>query len=79
LCGNGTRGDQVDNARFFEANQAALILVGKDADSENMKEKLTKLLDENVRKHFSDQMKKLCGSEIPAKKIAQIIFEETKK
>lgn len=79
LCGNGTRGDQVDNARFFEANQAALILVGKEADSENMKEKLTKLLDENVRKNFSDQMKKLCGSEIPAKKIAQIIYEETKK
>jgi UDP-N-acetylglucosamine--N-acetylmuramyl-(pentapeptide) pyrophosphoryl-undecaprenol N-acetylglucosamine transferase len=31
LCGSGTRGDQVDNARLFEARGAAVALVGGDA------------------------------------------------
>jgi UDP-N-acetylglucosamine--N-acetylmuramyl-(pentapeptide) pyrophosphoryl-undecaprenol N-acetylglucosamine transferase len=31
LCGSGTRGDQVENARFFERQGAALVLVGDDA------------------------------------------------
>jgi UDP-N-acetylglucosamine--N-acetylmuramyl-(pentapeptide) pyrophosphoryl-undecaprenol N-acetylglucosamine transferase len=31
LCGSGTRGDQVENARFFERQGAALVLVGDEA------------------------------------------------
>lgn len=78
LCGSGTRGDQVDNARFFESKEAAFVLVGEDATSEKMKEKLIQLLDEKVRQKFSEQLKKLCGSQVPARTIAQIIYEETK-
>jgi UDP-N-acetylglucosamine--N-acetylmuramyl-(pentapeptide) pyrophosphoryl-undecaprenol N-acetylglucosamine transferase len=36
LCGSGTRGDQVENARFFEKKGAALVLVGDDARHETL-------------------------------------------
>ena len=78
LCGSGTRGDQVDNAKFFEEKQSALVLVGQDATSDKMKEELTKLLDENTRKNLSESLKKLTGSQKPAQKIAEIVYEETK-
>ena len=77
LCGSGTRGDQVDNARFFEENKSALVLIGQDATSENMKQELTKLLDLNTRKNLSEELKKLIGIQKPAQKIAEIIYEET--
>jgi len=77
LCGSGTRGDQVDNARFFEENKSALVLIGQDATSENMKKELSKLLDLNTRKNLSEGLKKLIGSQKPAQKIAEIIYEET--
>ena len=77
LCGSGTRGDQVDNAKFFEENNSALILVGEQATSDKMKEKLTKLLDEGTRKILSSELKKLIGTQKPAQKIAEIIYEET--
>jgi len=32
LCGSGTRGDQVENARFFEREGAALVLLSADGD-----------------------------------------------
>jgi len=78
LCGSGTRGDQVDNAKFFEENHSALVLIGDDATSENMKTELTKMLDSSVRENFTTELKKLCGTEKPAWKIAEIIYEETK-
>lgn len=78
LCGSGTRGDQVDNARFFEEKKAADILVGDDADSEHLKAVLTKMLDKSVRTEYTENIKKLTGNEKPAKKIAQIIAEELK-
>ena len=78
LCGSGTRGDQVDNAKFFEENHSALVLIGDDATSENMKTELTKMLDQSVRQGFEEELKKLCGKQKPAQKIAEIIYEETK-
>jgi UDP-N-acetylglucosamine--N-acetylmuramyl-(pentapeptide) pyrophosphoryl-undecaprenol N-acetylglucosamine transferase len=33
LCGSGTRGDQVENARFFEEKGAALMLIRPDAQT----------------------------------------------
>lgn len=77
LCGSGTRGDQVDNARFFEENNCALVLVGEDAKADKMKEELTKLLNENTRKNLSESLKKLTGSQKAAQKIAEIVYEET--
>ena len=36
LCGSGTRGDQVENAAFFEREGAALVLTGAGANPENL-------------------------------------------
>jgi UDP-N-acetylglucosamine--N-acetylmuramyl-(pentapeptide) pyrophosphoryl-undecaprenol N-acetylglucosamine transferase len=32
LAGTGTRGDQVENARYFASRKAALVLEGRDAE-----------------------------------------------
>ena len=47
LCGNGTRGDQVDNAEFFKSKGAAEVLVGAEADTEHLMAALTNMLDDN--------------------------------
>jgi len=36
LCGSGTRGDQVENARFFEREGAALVLSGGEGGSKEL-------------------------------------------
>jgi UDP-N-acetylglucosamine--N-acetylmuramyl-(pentapeptide) pyrophosphoryl-undecaprenol N-acetylglucosamine transferase len=41
LAGSGTRGDQVENARFFEQKGAAVVLVHPDA--EQLRAKITEL------------------------------------
>lgn len=76
LCGSGTRGDQVDNAKFFEEKGAAFVLLGEQADSENLKSCLTKLLDENTRKQMSLKSKELSDKKRPALLIAQLIYDK---
>ncbi|MCR5436393.1 MAG: undecaprenyldiphospho-muramoylpentapeptide beta-N-acetylglucosaminyltransferase [Treponema sp.] len=74
LCGSGTRGDQVDNARFFERKNAALVLVGDDANSEKLKEALSKMLTKKTRDDFSKNIKSMVGDRISAKIIAGEIY-----
>ena len=76
LCGSGTRGDQVDNARFFEEYGAAKVLVGEQATDENLKEALTEMLDEKVRAEYKENVKKLTGDKRPAEEIAKIIYNQ---
>ena len=75
LCGNGTRGDQVDNARFFEQKKAAKVLVGQEADNEHLVSNLKELLDEKNCLDLQNNLKKMIGNEKPAKKIAEYIFK----
>ena len=75
LCGNGTRGDQVDNAEYFRSRGAAEMLLGKEADSVHLQTALIKMLDDSNRDKYVRALEKLTGNEPPAKKIAQIIFE----
>lgn len=77
LCGNGTRGDQVDNAEYFRSRGAAEMLLGKEADSQHLQTALKKMKDESERKKYAMALEKLTGNEVPAKKIAQIIYEKT--
>lgn len=74
LCGASSRGDQVDNAKYFEKNGCASVLLGKEADSDHLKEALLNLSDEKTRKEFSDNAKNLCEGIKPARKIAEIIY-----
>ena len=75
LCAEGSRGDQVDNARYFMEKGAAFVLEGKEACSENLREKLTLLLDEKKREELSCALRKLTGDEKPASKIASLILK----
>ena len=78
LCGSGTRGDQVDNARFFESFNAANVLVGQDATAENLKSSLEKMLEPSVRSEYSSNVRKLTGDVKPAEKIAEILYNQLK-
>lgn len=74
LCGSGTRGDQVDNAKYFEKAGAAKVLLGDDANSENLKKSLETFLDEKTRNDFAEKSKSLSSGKRPAQKIAEIIY-----
>ncbi len=76
LCGSGTRGDQVENARFFEKKGAACVLVGKEANSVNLRETLTKMADFSLRNEFSRASASLSAGSSPSKNIAQLLFSE---
>ena len=79
LCGSGTRGDQVDNAEFFRSRGAAEVLLGAEADSEHLKLELTKMLDSQKRAAYSKALQKMTEGELPAQKIARILFERINK
>ena len=76
LCGSGTRGDQVDNARFFEEKKAALVLIGDDANSENLCRELEKMLEEKTRNEYALNVKKVVGDTRPALAIARLLLKE---
>ena len=76
LCGNGTRGDQVDNAKFFEEKGCAEVLLGDEATGENLKSKLEKMTDVECRKVYAENLKALTGETRPALKIAELIMEK---
>ena len=78
LCGSGTRGDQVDNAKYLEGKGAALTLIGENATQEKLKESLTSLLDEDKRKELSLSCRKLTGETKSAVTIANFILEGIK-
>lgn len=79
LCGAGTRGDQVENAKFFTSHQAALVLEGQEATKEN----LITLIDKLKTKEELEKLKRgaasLCQEIPPAQKIASLIYSEVTK
>jgi UDP-N-acetylglucosamine--N-acetylmuramyl-(pentapeptide) pyrophosphoryl-undecaprenol N-acetylglucosamine transferase len=50
LCGSGTRGDQVENARFFERQGAALVLAGDEARPETLSGLVNALAEDPSRR-----------------------------
>ena len=74
LCGSGTRGDQVDNAKFFEEKGAALVLLGQEANSENLKKSLTKMLEPDFRQAMKEKLCNISGSQKPSNQIAEYIL-----
>ena len=76
LCGSGTRGDQVDNANFFVEQNASCMLLGEQANSENLIQELTKMLDKAQRDEYIFNLKKLIGNEKPANKIANFLYNK---
>ena len=76
LCGSGTRGDQVDNAKFFEEKKAAVILVGEQATGKNLCTELEKMLDEKTRNEYALNIKNMVGTKKPAQTIAGILYQQ---
>ena len=78
LCGSGTRGDQVDNARYLENQGAAISLIGEKADGENLRNSLLSLTDNEKRQELSIACRKLTSGTKSAETIANIILEGIK-
>lgn len=75
LCGAGTRGDQVDNAAFFVERNAALMLLGADADGAHLKDALSQMERVEFRAACSRACGALSAGRRPAQEIARIIFD----
>ena len=76
--GAGTRGDQVDNAEYFERQGAAVVIKKSGMTESSLQSALSSFLSAAQRKNYKEACKKLCGTEKPAEKIAQILFEGIK-
>jgi UDP-N-acetylglucosamine--N-acetylmuramyl-(pentapeptide) pyrophosphoryl-undecaprenol N-acetylglucosamine transferase len=62
LRGSGTRGDQVENARFFEREGAALVLSGADATGENLARLVGELAADTARRNAMAAAARKIGS-----------------
>jgi UDP-N-acetylglucosamine--N-acetylmuramyl-(pentapeptide) pyrophosphoryl-undecaprenol N-acetylglucosamine transferase len=62
LSGSGTRGDQVENARFFEREGAALVLVGDEASGENLAQAVNALAADPGRREAMAEAARRIGS-----------------
>ena len=76
LCGSGTRGDQVDNAEFFEKSGAAIVLKGEYVNSNSLKNALSSMLDSKKRKCFATACKEMLPKKRSAYYIAELIAED---
>ncbi|MGP1458563.1 MAG: undecaprenyldiphospho-muramoylpentapeptide beta-N-acetylglucosaminyltransferase [Treponema sp.] len=74
LSGEGTRGDQEDNAAYFEKRGAAAVLSGGDATSENLMRVLTRFLDAGTRQKYAEASASLSDGKNPAETIAKILY-----
>lgn len=75
LCGEGTRGDQKDNAKYFEKKGAAIMLAGEDARGERLRGVLEGLMDCNKRERMRKKCLDVTGGVKAAEKIAQMIYD----
>lgn len=75
LCGSGTRGDQEDNAAFFEKQGASFVLSRENAAGDKLIQTLKELLDENKREDMAKKSKALSEGKKPCDAIAELIYE----
>lgn len=79
LSGSGTRGDQVENACWFEGKNAAKVLVGSDISADKLKDTLLSLSCEETRQQLRENLKELNKNNKNSElKIAQFLFDEIK-
>ncbi len=74
LCGSGTRGDQKENAAFFERSGAAAVLAGEAATAENLERTLIRFSDPAERKKYTEAAAALARDGKPAEKIADFLY-----
>ncbi|MDR0562304.1 MAG: undecaprenyldiphospho-muramoylpentapeptide beta-N-acetylglucosaminyltransferase [Spirochaetaceae bacterium] len=76
LSGSGTRGDQVENARFFETAGAAVTLTGDAASPENLVKTITALAEDEDRRNRMAEASARIGIEDGARLIAETLMTE---
>lgn len=76
LSGSGTRGDQIENARFFETEGAAKVLYDGSVNSENLKSALSQMILKDNLQKYSENSKRLSSGEKPAEKIASLLYQK---
>lgn len=76
LAGTGTRGDQVENARYFASRKAALVLEGRDAeDPAALVKACRSILDDGGRRAEASQAARDVGEKDGANYIALRILK----
>jgi len=64
LSGSGTRGDQVENARFFEKEGAALVLRGEGINPENLSQLIETIAgDSKMRNSMAESARRIGSSD----------------
>jgi UDP-N-acetylglucosamine--N-acetylmuramyl-(pentapeptide) pyrophosphoryl-undecaprenol N-acetylglucosamine transferase len=72
----GSRGDQVENAKYFEQKGCAINLDSENLTDEVFLQTMTDVLSEQKRQNMIESCKSVCGNFKPAEKIASIVFEK---
>lgn len=75
LEGAGTRGDQVDNAEYFERRGAAIVLTKSAMTETSVQSALSSMASASDRKKFAAACEAMLGQEKPSEKIAAILAE----
>lgn len=75
LEGAGTRGDQVDNAEYFERRGAAIVLTKSAMTETSVQSALSSMASAADRKKFAAACEAMLGQEKPSEKIAAILAE----
>jgi UDP-N-acetylglucosamine--N-acetylmuramyl-(pentapeptide) pyrophosphoryl-undecaprenol N-acetylglucosamine transferase len=75
LCGSGTRGDQVENARYFEKAGAALVLFGKAANRDNLARVIGDLAENDEKRRALAEASRKIGEFDGAGLIAKTIID----
>jgi UDP-N-acetylglucosamine--N-acetylmuramyl-(pentapeptide) pyrophosphoryl-undecaprenol N-acetylglucosamine transferase len=78
LRGTGTRGDQVENAGYFQKAGAALVLTGEDANAQSLAGAVNSLARDSEKRTAMAAASLKIGERDAAKQIARILAEEIK-
>jgi UDP-N-acetylglucosamine--N-acetylmuramyl-(pentapeptide) pyrophosphoryl-undecaprenol N-acetylglucosamine transferase len=80
LEGEGTRGDQVENAEYFAQRGSAVVLRNSrlqgDSGDENFRSAVLQFTDSDFCRSLSHACEKLTNNENPAKNLAQTLYRE---
>jgi UDP-N-acetylglucosamine--N-acetylmuramyl-(pentapeptide) pyrophosphoryl-undecaprenol N-acetylglucosamine transferase len=79
LRGSGTRGDQVENARYFKEAGAALVLSGDEANHESLLSAIKTLAQDNGKRTVMAEASLKIGKKAGAVFIAQTLADEINK
>jgi UDP-N-acetylglucosamine--N-acetylmuramyl-(pentapeptide) pyrophosphoryl-undecaprenol N-acetylglucosamine transferase len=74
LSGSGTRGDQVENARFMEKAGAAIVLTGEDASAGRLIVEITALAEDGARRNAMAAASARLGERDGSENIAELII-----